>query len=72
MTFRDGGRSVEEREDSLEEWFCMTDVGGRLRSAGVGLEGPAALVPTAAGGGADDKGVVNVLFTLEKSEVTRA
>jgi hypothetical protein len=72
IILRDGGRSVDEREDSLEEWFCTTDADGRLRSAGAALEAPAAVVPAAAGGGADDKGAVNVLFTMEKREVMRA
>jgi hypothetical protein len=72
ITLRDGGRSVDEREDSLEEWFCTTDVDGRLRSAGAALEAPAAVVPVAAVGGADDRGAVNVLFTMEKREVMRA
>ena len=67
----DGGRSVEEREDSLEELFCTTDADGRFRSTGAELGGPVAPGP-AVEGGADDRGVVNVFFTLEKIEVMRA
>jgi hypothetical protein len=47
-------------------------MGGRLRSVGTELEGPVALAPVAEGGRAEDKGVVNVLFTLENREVMRA
>jgi len=70
-TVRDGGRSEDECEDSLE-LFCTTELAGRLRSVGAELGGPIALAPAVEGGGADDKGVVNVFFTLEKREDMRA
>lgn len=71
-TVRDGGRSEGERRDSLEELFCRTELAGRLRSVGAELGGSAALAPAVEGGGADDRGVVNVFFTLEKREDMRA
>ena len=71
-TVRDGGRSEEERKGSLEGLFCTTELAGRLRSAGAELGGPVALAPAIEGGGAGDKGVVNVFFTLEKREDMRA
>ena len=70
-TVRDGGRS-EERRDSLEELFCTAELAGRLRSVGAELGMPVALVPAVDGGGTEDKGVVNVFFTLEKREDIRA
>jgi hypothetical protein len=71
-TVSDGGRSEEERRDSFEELFCTTELAGRLRSVGAGLGGPVALAPGVEGGGAEDKGVVNVFFTFEKREDMRA
>ena len=71
-TVIDGGRSEEERRDSLEELFCTTKLAGRLRSVGAELRGPVALAPAVEGGGAEDNGAVNVLFTLEKREDMRA
>jgi hypothetical protein len=56
----------------MEDWACTVDVVCRLRSIGAELEGPAALAPAVEGGGAEDEGVVNVFFTLEKREVMRA
>ena len=49
----------------------MTDAEGRLRSAGTVLEGAAAPAPVEIRG-AEDRGVVNVLLTLENNEVIRA
>jgi hypothetical protein len=71
-TVRDEGRSEKERRDSSEELFCTTELAGRLRSVGAELGGPVALAPAAEGVGAEDKGVVNVFFTLEKREDMRA
>lgn len=71
-TVRDGGRSEEDCGGSLEGLFCTTELAGRLRSVGAELGGPVALAPAVERGGAEDKGVVNVFFTLEKREDMRA
>lgn len=71
-TVIDGGRSEKRRRDSLEELFCTTELAGRLRSVGAELGGPEALDPAVEGGEAEDRGVVNVFFTLEKREDMRA
>ena len=71
-TVRDGGRSEKRRRDSLEELFCTTELNGRLRSVGAELGRPVALATAVEGEEAEDKGVVNVFFTLEKREDMRA
>jgi hypothetical protein len=70
-TVRDGGRS-EECGVSLKELFCTTELAGRLRSVGAKLGEPVALAPAVEGGEAEDKGAVNVFFTLKKREDMRA
>jgi hypothetical protein len=71
-TVIDEGRSERRRRDSLEELFCTTALDGRRRSVGAELGGPVAPAPAVEGGEAEDKGVVNVFFTLEKREDMRA